>query len=238
MSLNLHLFDTWTEESTYYLGVMSVLIDDEFNIKAPDADRNWLRRVAKIIGVLTIPTNNTFSMNHPKLVEKLYALQKKHGNPINAVPEESFSDYVRGVWDASGAVSAKGITMAGRMKALLLMRERLYEMGVISNKAAVDNDSDDPDALPLLHIPAEDTEHLAKWMYKGSPELFLPAKREMLLVDAAAPPAAEQKEQEVKEDEPRKLRGTGSERPPSTRRSSPRLRTRIRREPDFDSLVW
>src|SRR5579872_2971237 len=92
--MNLNLFNTWTDESAYFLGVIAIIgnsSDTVLTVKAPHANREWFRRVASIIGLKKVSAGNTFSISSVAFIQTLLDMKDKHGSLPEAVDEAHFS---------------------------------------------------------------------------------------------------------------------------------------------------
>lgn len=223
--MNYKLFDTWTEESAYFLGIISVIGEVDgatLSVNAPTVDHDWLRRVAEIVGLKKLSPGNKFSISHKQLTQPLWDMKTKHGSIAEAIPEELFQHFVRGMFDAGGNVCIH-VVLIGKMRTLQKTRERLIDMGVTSDTSVITSENDAP---PALKYSDSDVQKLGNFMYKGVGELCLQCKRQSFEL------------KEKKLDVTCQLHRSRSERPECPRTSGPVLRPRTRKEPNYDSMVW
>jgi hypothetical protein len=222
--MNNKLFNTWTKESAYFLGVVSVLGDAEdvtLTVTAPAADRNWLRLVALILGLKRLSPSGTFSVRDKKLTDPLWAMKKKHGTLVEAVPDDLFHHFVRGILDAGGKASTKTIVLAGKIGALRKVRDKLKELLKLSDLSSIDSE---PDSLPTLTYTNSDIPKLVEFLYKESEGLCLIARQADLSKESI--------------DEPCEQRRARSQGPGCVGESRPVLRPRIRSRSNYDPMVW
>lgn len=176
MPLNLKLFDTWTEESAYFLGVLAVLGEVNgsiIKVSGRHADPKWLRRVAAILGLKKVSSGNVFAVDHKLLTQPLWDMKAKHGSVPEAVPEEMFHHFVRGMFDAGGDVST-WVVLTGKPTALRKVNARLIDMRITSSDLDLDLDENPP----KLRYSGTDVQKLGAFMYKGVGDLCLQYKRE------------------------------------------------------------
>jgi hypothetical protein len=224
--MNINLFDKWTKESAYFLGVIAVIGEVDgatLTINASSADRNWLLRVAAIVGLTSLNDDNTISISHKRLTQPLWDMKAKHGSIPEAVPEDLFQHFVRGIFDAGGSVCTQ-VIFTGKMGMLRKVRDRLVKLHITSDQAVIEAAGSE---LASLKYSDSDVQELSAFMYKGVGDLCITHKRDAFKL-----------KKEEKTDEPRELHRPGSERSERPRTGGPVLRPRTRQEPDYDSMVW
>jgi hypothetical protein len=222
--VNNKLFNTWTKESAYFLGVVSVLGDAEgitLTVEAPSADRNWLHMVASLLGLKRLSPSGTFSVQNRKLMDPLWAMKAKYGTLVDAVPDDLFHHFVRGILDAGGVASAKIVVLTGKIGALRKVRDRLKELLKLSDLSSIDSE---PDSLPALTYTNSDVPKLAEFLYKESEGLCSPTRQAGFSTENTDEPC-----------EQRRARSQGSG---CSGESRPVLRPRTRSRSDFNPMVW
>jgi len=224
--MNYKLFDKWTEESAYFLGTVAVIGEVDgatLTVKSHDADFDWLQRVAGIIGLKKISINKSFSISHKQLTQPLWDMKNKHGSVVEAVPEELFHHFARGILDAGGDASDKAVLFTGKLGTLRKVRDRLKDLVGLTDTSIIDSEPDKP---PTLKYIGSDINKIGKFLYKGVDELCLQSRKQGF-----------PKEEETI-DEPCESHRPRSQRPGCTGESSEVLRPRTHKGPSYDPMVW
>jgi len=222
--MNQSLFATWTRESAYFLGVVSVVGEADgatLSINAPAADRNWLLQVAGILGLKKVNQDGTFSVCSEQLMQPLWAAKKKYGSPVAAVPVDVFHHFARGALDAGGDTSKSHVKFTGRISSLRKLRERLKKVADVSDASTIDSE---PDSMPVLKYTDKDVPKLQEFLYMNCEELYLPLRQQGFSEDPNNVTC--------------ESHSTGSKRSGRAGESSKVLRPRTRQEPNYDPMVW